>query len=44
MRKKNNIKQKNQKNTVDTNIYALVIQKDNSLKRVLLSDFNKKNK
>lgn len=44
MRKKNKIKQKNSKNIVDTNIYALVIQKDNSLKRVLLSDFNKGNK
>ena len=27
------------KNNIDTRIYALVIQKDNSLKRVLLSDF-----
>ena len=44
MRKKNNKNLKNSKNIVDTNIYALVIQKDNSLKRVLLSDFNKKNK
>ena len=26
------------KNKIDTRIYALVIQKDNSLKRVLLSD------
>jgi hypothetical protein len=41
MRKKNNKNLKNSKNIVDTNIYALVIQKDNSLKRVLLSDFNK---
>ena len=38
MRKKNNKNLKNSKNIVDTNIYALVIQKDNSLKRVLLSD------
>jgi len=44
MRKKNNKNLKNSKNIVDTNIYALVIQKDNSLKRVLLSDFNKGNK
>jgi len=28
-------------NKVDTNIYALVPQKDNSLKRVLLSDLKK---
>jgi len=41
MKKKNNKNLKNSKNIVDTNIYALVIQKDNSLKRVLLSDFNK---
>lgn len=41
MRKKNNKNLKNSKNIVDTNIYALVIQKDNSLKKVLLSDFNK---
>jgi hypothetical protein len=26
------------KNKIDTKIYALVLQKDNSLKRVLLSD------
>jgi len=44
MKKKNTIKQKNSKNDVDTNIYALVLQKDNSLKRVLISDFNKKSK
>ena len=44
MKKKKNKNLKNSKNIVDTNIYALVIQKDNSLKRVLLSDFNKGNK
>ena len=31
----------NKNNKVDTNIYALVPQKDKSLKRVLLSDFRK---
>ena len=44
MKKKNTNKQKNSKNVVDTNIYALVLQKDNSLKRVLISDFNKNSK
>ena len=29
------------KNKIDTKIYALVLQKDNSLKRVLLSDLRK---
>jgi len=37
--KKNTMTNKNDK--VDTNIYALVPQKDNSLKRVLLSDLRK---
>jgi len=31
----------NKNDKVDTNIYALVPQKDNSLKRVLLSDLRK---
>ena len=44
MKKKNTMKQKNSKNDVDTNIYALVKQKDNSLKRVLVSDLKKKSK
>ena len=39
MKNKNTITNKNDK--VDTNIYALVPQKDNSLKRVLLSDLKK---
>ena len=34
-------KENTMKNTIDTNIYALVLQKDNSLKRILLSDFKK---
>ena len=44
MKKKNTIKQKNSKNDVDTNIYALVKQKNNSLKRVPVSDLKKKSK
>ena len=39
MKNKNTMTNKN--NKVDTNIYALVPQKDKSLKRVLLSDFRK---
>ena len=38
-KRKNTMTNKNDK--VDTNIYALVPQKDNSLKRVLLSDLKK---
>ena len=44
MKKKNTMKQKNSKNDVDTNIYALVKQKNNSLKRVPVSDLKKKSK
>lgn len=39
-KRKNTMTNKNDKK-VDTNIYALVPQKDNSLKRVLLSDLRK---
>jgi len=44
MKKKNTMKQKNSKKDVDTNIYALVKQKNNSLKRVPVSDLKKKSK